>query len=100
MAKKMEVKYFVYSLLLLQVSWKGLDVAVNVPFLTTSAKQSLHELLTTSQEYALILGILLEKDVFKSSPTNTHKMGFMHLISQLSDMGLPPLHLEVWSGFQ
>lgn len=50
MARKMEVNYFVYSLLLLQVSWKGLDVAVNVPFLTTLARQSLHGLLAASRE--------------------------------------------------
>lgn len=58
MARKREVKYFVYSLLPLQVSWKGFDVAVNVPFLTTSVKQSLRRLLAASQEQALILGIL------------------------------------------
>lgn len=45
MARKRDVKYFIYSLLLLQVSGKGLHIAVTVPFLTTSARQSVDTLL-------------------------------------------------------
>lgn len=42
--------FHIFIILLLQVSWKGLDIAVNVPFLTTAARQSLHRLLARSQE--------------------------------------------------
>jgi len=50
MARKKDVKYFVYLLLLLQVIGKGLDIAVNVTFLTTAARQSICRLLASLQE--------------------------------------------------
>lgn len=50
MARKRDVKYFIYSLLLLQVRGKGLDIAVKVPFLTTAARQSIYRLLAALQK--------------------------------------------------
>lgn len=50
MAKKRDIKYFVYSLLLLQISGKGLDIAVKVPFLTTAARQNVYRLLAAYQD--------------------------------------------------
>lgn len=61
MARKRSIKYFVYSLLLLQLNGNGIDIAVNVPFLTTAARKSIYELLAALQEQVLILEILAGK---------------------------------------
>lgn len=50
MARKRDVKYFVYLLLLLQISGKGIDIALNVTFLTSAARQSIYRLLAVLQE--------------------------------------------------
>lgn len=65
MARKKNIKYFVYSLRLLQLNGKGIDIAVNVPFLTTAARKSIYRLLAALQEQDLILEISAGKGLVR-----------------------------------